>query len=114
MLSVFTLEGIGHQVFVDEDLGVESVLLLELLDFDIVTFRLDPSRRHLDVCVNGLCGSTVCLCVSGLNALRICVCVNVWIEQKANDRWCVWKHNRGEVRFMSLGCIAVIVHMSVS
>jgi hypothetical protein len=34
---------------------VESVLLLQLLDFDIVTLWLDPSRRHLAVCVNGLC-----------------------------------------------------------
>jgi hypothetical protein len=54
VLGVLTLEGIGHQVLVDEDLRVESVLLLELLDFDIVAFWLDPGRRHLDMCVNGL------------------------------------------------------------
>jgi hypothetical protein len=54
VLGVFTLKGIDHQVLVDEDLGVESVFLLQLLDFDIVTLWLDPSRRHLGVCVNGL------------------------------------------------------------
>jgi hypothetical protein len=64
VLGVFTLEGIDHQVFVDENLGVESVLLLQLLDFDIVTLWLDPSRRHLAVCVNGLCTMVViCLYV---------------------------------------------------
>jgi hypothetical protein len=52
VLGVFTLEGVGHQVLVDEDLRVESILLLELLDFDIVALWLDPGRRHLVVCIN--------------------------------------------------------------
>jgi hypothetical protein len=52
LLGVFTLEGVGHQVLVDEDLRVESILLLELLDFDIVALWLDPGRRHLVVCIN--------------------------------------------------------------
>ena len=55
VLGILALEGIEHQVLVDEDFGVESVLFLQLLDFDIVTLWLDPSRRHLAVCVNGLC-----------------------------------------------------------
>jgi hypothetical protein len=66
MFSVFTLEGIGHQVLVDKDLGVESVFLFQLLDFDIVTLWLDPSRRHLVVCVDGRCASMICMCVSRL------------------------------------------------
>ena len=43
VLGILTLKGIEHQVLVDENLRVESVLLLQLLDFDIVTFWLDPS-----------------------------------------------------------------------
>lgn len=54
VLGVFTLESIGHQVLVDEDFRVESVLLFELLDADIVVLCLDPGRRHLAVCVNGI------------------------------------------------------------
>lgn len=61
VLGVFTLKGIGHQIFVDEDFRVESILLLELLDPDIVVFWLDPSRRHLAVCVNGLCFDVLCM-----------------------------------------------------
>ena len=36
VLGIFALKGIDHQVLVNENLGVESVLLLQLLDLDIV------------------------------------------------------------------------------
>lgn len=46
VLGIFALEGIGHEVLVDEDLGVESVFLLEGLDVDILALRLDAGGRH--------------------------------------------------------------------
>jgi hypothetical protein len=75
VLGVFTLEGIGHQVLVDEDLRVESVLFLELLDFDIVALWLDPGRRHLFVCVNRL---DVLVFFASVNAVEV---------GERNDRW---------------------------
>lgn len=60
VLGVFALESIAHQVLVDENLGVESIFLLELLDFDIAVLWLDPGRRHLAVCVNGIRVLIVC------------------------------------------------------
>jgi len=47
MFRVLALESIRHQILVNEDLGMESILLLELLDVDIVMLRgINARRRH--------------------------------------------------------------------
>lgn len=106
VLGILTLEGIEHQVLVDEDLGVESVLLLQLFDADIVALWLDPSRRHLAVCVNGLCdGDGLSVCLNGLDVSRVCVSmVGGTKEGRSVVRL---QHSRGGSELMSLGCIAV-------
>lgn len=106
VLGILTLEGIEHQVLVDEDLGVESVLLLQLFDADIVALWLDPSRRHLAVCVNGLCDDGVLsVCLNGLDVLKACVSmVGGTKEGRSVVRL---QHSRGGSELMSLGCIAV-------
>jgi len=106
VLGILTLEGIEHQVLVDEDLGVESVLLLQLFDADIVALWLDPSRRHLAVCVNGLCdGDGLSVCLNGLDVSRVCVSmVGGTKEGRSVVRL---QHSRGGSELMSLGCTAV-------
>lgn len=47
VFGIFTLEGVAHEILVDQDIGVESVLLLEGLHFDIIALRFDAGRRHL-------------------------------------------------------------------
>jgi hypothetical protein len=71
LLGVLALKGIGHQVLVDEGLRVESILFLELLDFDIVALWLDSSRRHLVVCINGSSVLVLFMCVSMVLRLGI-------------------------------------------
>ena len=109
VLGIFALKGIDHQVLVNENLGVESVLLLQLLDLDIVTLGLDAGRRHLAVCVNGsLCdGDALSVCTNGLDVVRVCV-VGQWLEEeKGGDLVVRLEEHRGESGLMSLGCIAV-------
>jgi hypothetical protein len=108
VLGILTLEGIDHQVLVDEDLGVESVLLLQLLDLDIVTFWLDTSRRHLAVCVNGVCVTVMpcSVCTNGLDVVQ--VCASQWLEARKGGGSVVrLEDSRGGSGLMSLGCIAV-------
>ena len=109
VLGIFALKGIDHQVLVNENLGVESVLLLQLLDLDIVTLGLDAGRRHLAVCVNGsLCdGDALSVCTNGLDVVRVCV-VCQWLEEGKGGGLVVRLEKcRGESGLMSLGCIAV-------
>jgi hypothetical protein len=89
VLGVLTLESIGHQVLVDEDLRVESVLVFELLDLDIVTFWLDPGRRNLVACVNGL---DMLVFVASVNGIEI---------GKKNDRWWKLETQQGRRALMS-------------
>ena len=107
VLGIFALKGIDHQVLVNENLGVESVLLLQLLDLDIVTLWLDPSRRHLAVCVNGLCVMVMfCLCVPMVWMCR--VSVRQWLVERKRERSVVRLENsRRGSGLISLGCIAV-------
>jgi hypothetical protein len=87
VLRILALEGISHQILVDEDLRVEGDLFLELLlDFDIVLLGLDPSRRHFGVSVDGLWVSMV---DCGEN----------------NDRW--WKSGRLQGKRALLSLVAL-------
>ena len=99
VLGIFTLEGIGHQVLVDEDLRVESILLFELLDLDIVVFGLDPGRRHLVVCQWLV--SRCCVCAVSM----------VWRKEGGTVGGELGRHNRGSDGLCAWGYIAVSVHV---